>query len=48
MEMAGAWGMSFKIGEELPGGDEQGVENSWECEYDKGLYEGSNGGLGHG
>ncbi len=48
MEMADDWSMSFKIGEELPGGDEQGVENSWEGEYEKGLYEGNNGGLGHG
>ncbi len=48
MEMAGTWGMSLKIGEKLPGGDEQGVEDAREGEYENGLEEGSNGGLGHG
>ena len=46
--MAGAWGMSFKIGEELPGGNEQGGKEAWEGEYKNGLREGYNGGLSHG
>ena len=36
--------MSLKIGEELPGGDEQGVEDDWEGEYENVLDEGNNGG----
>ena len=48
MKMAGAWGMSFKIGEELPGGDEQDRKDVWEGEYENGLHEGHNGGLSHG
>ena len=47
MEMAGAWGMSFKIGEELPDGDEQCKDDAWEGEYENGLYEEHNGGFGH-
>ena len=46
--MAGAWGTSLKIGEESPGGDEQGGKDIWEGEYEDGLYECYNGGLGHG
>ena len=48
MEMAGTWGMSLKIGDEFPGGDEQGVEDAWEGEYENGLDERNNGGFGHG
>ncbi len=46
--MAGTWGVSLKIGEELPGRDEQGREDVWEGEYKNGLHEGHNGGLSHG
>ena len=46
--MAGAWGMSFKVGKELAGGDEQGGKDIWKGEYKNGLHEGDNGGLGHG
>ena len=46
--MAGAWSMSFKVDEELPGGDEQGGKGDWEGEYKNGLHERHNGGIGHG
>ena len=40
--------MSIKIGEELPGRDEQGAENAWKGENENGLNKGNNGGHGHG
>ncbi len=46
--MAGTWGTSLKIGEEFPDKNERGKNDAWEGEYKNGLYEGSNGGLGHG
>ncbi len=47
MKKADAWGMSFKIGEEMPGGDKQGGKDIWEGECENGLHEGHNGGLGY-